>query len=88
MNDNGYTPVVGTAHPVDLIAPIDLTVAHFLENVRPGAILVLHDGGTSRRDNVRVLAKLLPRLNEMGYRSTTLTELSRLGKPVVELPDQ
>jgi peptidoglycan/xylan/chitin deacetylase (PgdA/CDA1 family) len=82
MNENGYTPCVGTAYPVDLIASVELTVAHFLENVRPGAILVLHDGRSERQDNIQVLADLLPRLSEMGYRQTTLTELSRLGEPV------
>jgi peptidoglycan/xylan/chitin deacetylase (PgdA/CDA1 family) len=88
LNENGYTPCVGTAYPVDLIATVEWTVAHFLENVRPGAILVLHDGQSSRQDNVQVLADLLPRLSEMGYRQTTLTELSRLGEPVVDETDQ
>ncbi len=88
MNENGYTPVVGTAYPIDLYTGVDLTVAQFLENVRPGAILVLHDGGPSRQDNVEVLARLLPRLKEKGYRLTTLTELSRLGKPVAGQNDR
>jgi peptidoglycan/xylan/chitin deacetylase (PgdA/CDA1 family) len=87
MTDNGYTPVVGTAYPIDLYTGVDLTVAHFLDNVRPGAILVLHDGGSDRQDNVAVLSKLLPRLKEMGYRMLTMTELSRLGRPISENPD-
>ena len=82
ITGNGYTPVVGSAYPVDLYTGVDLTVTQFLENVRPGAILVLHDGGPSRQDNIEVFSKLLPRIKEMGYRVTTLTELSRLGKPV------
>jgi peptidoglycan/xylan/chitin deacetylase (PgdA/CDA1 family) len=88
MKENGYTSVVGSAYPVDLYTGIDLTVAQFLENVRPGAILVLHDGGPSRKENIEVFAKLLPRIKEMGYRVTTLTELSRLGKPVIDNPEQ
>jgi peptidoglycan/xylan/chitin deacetylase (PgdA/CDA1 family) len=87
MKANGYTPVVGTAYPVDLYAGIDLTVTQFVENIRPGAILVLHDGGTSRRNTIEVLSILLPRVREMGYRLMTLTELSRLGKLVVEERD-
>jgi peptidoglycan/xylan/chitin deacetylase (PgdA/CDA1 family) len=88
MNENGYTPVVGTAYPIDLYTGVDLTVTQFLENVRPGAILVLHDGGPDRRDNVQVLSELLPRLKESGYRLMTLTELSKLGRPVAEDSDQ
>jgi peptidoglycan/xylan/chitin deacetylase (PgdA/CDA1 family) len=88
MDENGYTPVLGTAYPIDLYTSIDVTVAHFLENVRPGAILVLHDGGAGREDTVEVLARLLPRLKESGYRLMTLTELSRLGTPVAENSDR
>jgi len=82
MNENGYTPCLGTAYPIDLYTTVDLTVAQFLENVRPGAILILHDGGTSRQDTIQVLSTLLPRLRSMGYDLETLTALSRLGKPV------
>lgn len=79
MDENGYTPVVGTAYPVDLYTGVELTVTQFLQNVRPGAILVLHDGGSSRQDNIAVMSELLPRLKESGYRLLTLTELSSLG---------
>jgi peptidoglycan-N-acetylglucosamine deacetylase len=88
MKENGYTSVLGSAYPIDLYTGVDLTVAQFLENVRPGAILVLHDGGPGRKNNIQVFAKLLPRIKEMGYRVTTLTELSKLGNPVVDNPDR
>jgi peptidoglycan/xylan/chitin deacetylase (PgdA/CDA1 family) len=88
MNDNGYTPCLGSAYPVDLYTTVDMTVAQMLENVRPGAILVLHDGGAKRRDSIEVLSTLLTRLRSKGYQLKTLTELSRLGKPVLENPDQ
>ena len=84
MNENGYTPCLGTAYPIDLYTPVELTVVQFLDNVRPGAILILHDGGASRQDTIEVLSTLLPRLKSMGYRLETLTELSHLGKPVTE----
>ena len=79
MRENGYTAVGGTAYPIDLYTNVQLTARHFLRNVRPGAILVLHDGGTRRASSIRVLAMLLPRLREMGYQVVTLGELSRLG---------
>ncbi|MEJ2719893.1 MAG: polysaccharide deacetylase family protein [bacterium] len=84
MSKYGYTPVLGTAYPIDLFAGSDMTVTQFLGNIRPGAILVLHDGGPGRQSNIQVLSTLLPRVREMGYRLVTLTELTRLGKPVVE----
>lgn len=79
MQQNGYTAVAGTAWPVDLYTNVRLTALHFLTNVRPGAILVLHDGGPKRANSVRVLSLLLPRLRDMGYRIVTLGELSSLG---------
>lgn len=79
MDENGYTPVAGTAYPVDLYANGNVTLRHFLDNVRPGAILILHDGGPDRAGNVRVLGQLLPRLKELGYEATTLGELNGLG---------
>lgn len=79
MQQNGYTAVAGTAWPVDLYTNVRLTALHFLKNVRPGAILVLHDGGPKRANSVRVLSLLLPRLRDMGYRIVTLRELSSLG---------
>jgi peptidoglycan/xylan/chitin deacetylase (PgdA/CDA1 family) len=80
MRQNGYTPVAATAYPVDLRTGVGLTVTHFLENVRPGAVLVLHDGGPTRGETIEVLEQVLPRLDEMGYRATTLGELSKLGR--------
>jgi len=80
MQEHGYTAVGGTAYPVDLYTNVQVTARHFLRNVRPGAILVLHDGGTRRASSIRVLSVLLPRLREMGYRVVTLGELCRLGQ--------
>jgi peptidoglycan/xylan/chitin deacetylase (PgdA/CDA1 family) len=78
MQENGYTPVAGTAYPVDLRVSVRFTVAHFLKNIRPGAILVLHDGGAMRMNNIKVLSTLLPRIRQRGYRMVTLTELSHV----------
>jgi peptidoglycan/xylan/chitin deacetylase (PgdA/CDA1 family) len=90
MQENGYTAVGGTAYPIDLYTNVAFTTRHFLRNVRPGAILVLHDGGPRRAANIRVLAMLLPRLREMGYRIVSLGELCRLretpGSGTVDIP--
>jgi peptidoglycan/xylan/chitin deacetylase (PgdA/CDA1 family) len=78
MRENGYTPVAGTAYPVDLYTSVAFTVTHFLRNVRPGAVLVLHDGGPKRANSIRILGQLLPRIRDRGYRMVTLTELADL----------
>jgi peptidoglycan/xylan/chitin deacetylase (PgdA/CDA1 family) len=78
MRMNGYTPVAATAYPLDLRTSVDLTARQFLENVRPGAVLVLHDGRPDRKRTVEVLERVLPRLEEMGYRATTLGELEKV----------
>ena len=84
MNAQGYTPCLGTAIPLDVYTPAALTEAHFLANVRPGAILVLHDGGPDRERNIEVAARILPRLLDEGWEFLTVTELVRRGKPVLE----
>jgi peptidoglycan/xylan/chitin deacetylase (PgdA/CDA1 family) len=75
MKEHDYTAVGGTAYPIDLYTNIQVTALHFLRNVRPGAILVLHDGGPRRASSIQVLTLLLPRLRDMGYRIVTLREL-------------
>lgn len=79
MKDNGYSAVLGTAYPVDLYTSAAVTMRHFLRNIRPGAVLVMHDGGPRRAGNVTTIASLLPRIRDMDYRIVTLGELRRLG---------
>lgn len=83
IEKSGYTPVAATAYPVDLHAIVDITLRQFMNNVRPGAILVLHDGGPARSQNVEVLSRMLRKVEAMGFRVTTLGDLSRLetGEP-------
>jgi len=46
-----------------------------LQQVRPGSIIILHDGGKRGRNTVRVLARVLPELERRGYRVVTLSKL-------------
>lgn len=41
-------------------------------DVRPGSVVLLHDGGGDRSQTVEALRALLPRLSAAGYRFTTL----------------
>ncbi|MEA4900813.1 polysaccharide deacetylase family protein [Desulfitobacterium sp.] len=46
-----------------------------VENVSPGAIILLHDGGAKREQTVGALKAIIDRLGNEGYRFVTLTEL-------------
>jgi len=57
-----------------------------LKGVRRGGIMLLHDGcapprreGASRRETVKAVRILIPRLRESGYRLVTLSELLDIG---------
>jgi peptidoglycan/xylan/chitin deacetylase (PgdA/CDA1 family) len=83
LNEQRYSACLATAYPIDLYARAGWTASHFMDNVRPGAILVLHDGGASRKRTIETLAEILRRLHARGYRLVTLSELFALGPPVV-----
>lgn len=54
--------------------------AQVLRQVKPGAIIILHDGGGNRAQTVAALRLLLPRLREDGYRMVTVSQLLALGE--------
>jgi peptidoglycan/xylan/chitin deacetylase (PgdA/CDA1 family) len=76
LRHEGYEPCLATAIPLDIYLPNALAERHFLANVRPGAILVLHDGGPGRAGTVDVLECLLPRLAAGGWSVVPLGELA------------
>ncbi len=53
----------------------DAVVDHVLAQVRPGSIVLLHDGGGDRSLTVEATARLIPQLQERGYRFQTVSEL-------------
>ena len=71
----GYRTCLGTAPPLDVYLSASRTEAYLLANVRPGAILVLHDGGPDRVKTVGVVERLLSRLREEGWEFVTVTDL-------------
>lgn len=48
-----------------------------LAGVRPGAVIVLHDGGSDRWATVQALEPILRGLARRGYRTVTMSELER-----------
>jgi peptidoglycan/xylan/chitin deacetylase (PgdA/CDA1 family) len=76
MQRSGYRCALGSVYPFDAaLAFPALATRHILANVRPGAVVVLHDGGARGRRTLEVLRMVLPQLRQRGYRVVTLSEL-------------
>jgi peptidoglycan/xylan/chitin deacetylase (PgdA/CDA1 family) len=72
----GYRCVLGSVYPYDPhIHWVPYLVWHVLGAVRPGSIVILHEGDPSRARVLEVLAKVLPVLRERGYEMVTVSEL-------------
>jgi peptidoglycan-N-acetylglucosamine deacetylase len=66
---HGMRPLGWSVDPRDWSRPgTDKIVAAVERNVRPGSVILLHDGGGQRAQTVAALARLLPRLADRGYR--------------------
>lgn len=76
--ERGYQLVLGSLFPYDTHVPSVRFAEWFvLNNLESGDILVLHDGPKNRgKRTVQLLAQLLPKIQQRGYRVITLTELS------------
>lgn len=76
MSRHDYRCALGSVYPLDAALPSVAWASHYiLRNARPGAIVILHDGGARGRRTARVLARVLPKLRQRGYRVVTLSEL-------------
>ena len=57
-----------TVDPSDYTQPgADQIVARVTQGVRPGAIVLFHDGGGDRSQTVAALDRLIPMLKSAGY---------------------
>ncbi|CRG83363.1 hypothetical protein PISL3812_00714 [Talaromyces islandicus] len=73
LQELGYTLVLGGIYPHDPQIPFStVNAAHVLSMVRPGGIIICHDG---RRWTPPMLKIVLPELRRRGYRIVTITEL-------------
>ena len=82
MQRHGYRCALGSVYPLDATIPsVAWARGYILRNARPGAIVVLHDGGSRGGRTVRVLAEVLPELRRRGYRVVSLSELVAAAGP-------
>jgi peptidoglycan/xylan/chitin deacetylase (PgdA/CDA1 family) len=81
IHAHGYRCALASAYALEFL-PVSAPYAarHVLLNVRPGGVIVLHDGSADRERTVDVLERLLPALNRRGYRVVTLSELVAAGE--------
>ena len=76
MARHGYSCALGSVYPFDAIIPSVSWATHYiLRNARPGAIVILHDGGSRGKRTAQVLAAILPTLQAREYRIVSLSEL-------------
>jgi peptidoglycan/xylan/chitin deacetylase (PgdA/CDA1 family) len=77
MSRHGYRCALGSVYPLDAAIPSgSLAVRYILRNVRPGSIMVLHEGGARGWRTAQVLGQVLPELRRRGYRVVSLSELA------------
>jgi peptidoglycan/xylan/chitin deacetylase (PgdA/CDA1 family) len=53
----------------------DVIVRRVVQAARPGAVVLLHDGGGDRTSTIAALPEIIRILKEQGYRFVTLDEL-------------
>ena len=77
MQRHGYRCALGSVYPFDTTIPsVAWATGYILRNAKPGAIVVLHDGGSRGLRTARILAEVLPELRRRGYRVVSLSELA------------
>ena len=57
-----------------------------LSGARPGAIILMHDGGGDRSQTVAALPRVITRLRQRGFRLMTLSQLVAADPPPTHQP--
>ncbi len=82
LADMGYTVVAWNIDTMDYLRRTPQAIAQQVETqVRPGSIVIFHDGGGNRSSTVAALRLLLPVLRQRGYRMVTVSQLLELASP-------
>jgi peptidoglycan/xylan/chitin deacetylase (PgdA/CDA1 family) len=72
----GLQPITWSVDPRDWSLPgVSLMVWRVMSAVRPGSVILMHDGGGDRSETVAALGEILPMLAAQHYRSVSLDEL-------------
>lgn len=71
-----YRPVMWSVVPEDWVRPgVPVVVRRVLQQVKPGSLIVLHDGYCGGEDAAETAAELIPQLLEQGYNFVSVNQL-------------
>ncbi|EKQ68108.1 putative xylanase/chitin deacetylase [Leptolyngbyaceae cyanobacterium JSC-12] len=74
----GYLVTMWSADSHDYYVSAPLIVDNVLSNVKPGGIVLMHDGGGDRSATVEALPQIISTLQRQGYKFVTIPELMEL----------
>jgi len=81
LHRHGYRCAMASAYALEFLpVPAAYAARHILLNIRPGGVIILHDGAADRERTVGVLRRILPALRSRGYRVVTISELAAAGQ--------
>jgi len=85
IEGSGYMTVIGDVYPRDPNLPGRERIhRRVMQRVRPGSIIILHDGGNTRRvdrsQTVWAVERIVQNLLSQHYRFVTISELEALGR--------
>lgn len=87
LRQHGYTVVLWSVDTRDWSLPGSSAITRrILTQVKPGAIILMHDGGGNRSQTVSALEAVLPVLSDEGYRFVTVPELAKHYPPAASRP--
>jgi peptidoglycan/xylan/chitin deacetylase (PgdA/CDA1 family) len=84
VRSQGMLPILWDIDSQDWDQPNSTTsviVNNVIPNVHPGAIILMHDGGGNRSPGLAALDQILTKLDTMGYKVVTISQLYRDGTP-------
>src|SRR5215213_7827977 len=78
---HGYRCAMASAYAFEFL-PVSAPYAarHILLNIRPGGVIILHDGAADQERTVAVLRRILPALRRRGYQVVTVSKLAAAGQ--------
>ena len=86
--DLGYRLCLGSLYPFDnQVRNAALLHQAVMARVSPGAVLILHEGGSKRDYVLPLLEELIPDLLDQGYSFLTVSQLQALQQDSPSLPD-
>lgn len=63
----------------DQTQDVEQLTSRVMESVRPGSIILFHDGGREKPGTIQAVDIVIGKLKEQGYRFVTVSELLKLG---------